>query len=267
MPDAKPFPWEQRGDRLVVETPEQTQLEFRVAAFGARIAAALIDNLVLSAATLILFLSAQLLSLGFGGYLTAIVTVAWFLLSMFYFVVYEVRTSGRTLGKRALGLRAILATGHGMTVGASLIRNLARVVDNIPVFWLVPALTRGNRRCGDLLAGTYVIDERPAPTDNRGAWLTRLAPSWQEIPDRRFAFSSRHADALHPDDLNLLEYLESRILRMPVRVRRKALREIADRYVDRLDLAPQRERVLEDPARFLQELGLFLRSRFDEQRF
>ena len=35
----------------------------------------------------------------------------------------------------------------------------------------------------------------------------------------------------------------------------------------RLGLEAQRDIVLDDPARFLQELGLFLRSRFDQQAY
>lgn len=267
MSTPRRFPWQYHGETLVIETPEQTRVEYRVAPFGARIAAALLDNaIVFGIGLAVLLLMLMVWSAGglFGDYLVAVVVTLWFLVSMFYFVIAELRGDGRTFGKRRLGLRAVLATGQGLTLGAALTRNVARIVDNVPLLWFVPALTRGRRRIGDLLAGTFVIEEQQERPATRRSWLDKLAPSWGELPERRFAALTAAHDRLSVEDLNLLEYLGDRLQALPTKAaRHKAMAEIAQRYVERLQLDADRDAVDNDPERFLQELGLFLRDRFE----
>ena len=92
------------------------------------------------------------------------------------------------------------------------------------------------------------------------------APSWREIPDRRFGFTRHHAERLRSDDLNLVEYLDERLRGMPPGRRRAALAALAAKYVARLEDDSLAEAAADDPERFMQELGLFLRDRFDDQR-
>lgn len=258
------YPWRHHGETLVIETPEQTRVEYRVASFGARLTAALIDNAVVLGLGLALALVTLLWGGAtdmMGGYLVVAVLVLWFLTSLFYFTIAELRGDGQTPGKRMAGLRTVMATGHGLTFGAALTRNLARLVDNLPVLWFVPALTKGKRRIGDLLAGTYVIEEQKRAIADGKGWLDQLAPSWRELTDRRFGSLVSVHDKLSVDDLDLLEYLGDRLRAVPNREqRRHLLAEIARKYVTRLDLAADAEAIDADPARFLQELGLFLRD-------
>ena len=65
------------------------------------------------------------------------------------------------LGKRALGLRVVNANGTPVGWVASVVRNLMRTVDMLPLlygFGLVAALAdRHSRRFGDMVAGTLVV--------------------------------------------------------------------------------------------------------------
>ena len=70
---------------------------------------------------------------------------------------WEVRGEGQTFGKRVCGIRTVMTTGQGVTLAASLVRNIARLVDNVPALWLIPTLGEGRRRLGDILGGTFVI--------------------------------------------------------------------------------------------------------------
>lgn len=260
------YPWQHHGETLVVETPEQTRVEYRVATFGARITAALLDNAIVFALGITVLLLAMLVGPlvdMLGGFLITAGLVLWFLVSLFYFVIAELSRDGQTPGKRRLGLRTVMATGHGLTFAAALTRNLARVVDNFPVFWFVPALTKGKRRIGDLLAGTYVVEEQRAPRQPDAGWLDKLAPSWRELQDKQFAgLVATHA-ALTVEDLNLIEYLGDRLRAVPTQQgRRQLLAEVARSYVTRLELTAEAAAIEADPGRFLQELGLFLRDRF-----
>lgn len=273
MDKATMFPWEFDGETVTFETPEQTRVEFRVAPFGTRIVAAILDQVIIVLVSLafgfLAFLGAYMGSaLGEESSLIlfALILIFQFLFSLFYYVWGELRGDSQTWGKRRMKIRVILISGQGLTLGASVIRNLARVIDQFPILWLVPVLAPGRRRLGDFLAGTLVVlagdpgARQKRPTD----WLDG---SYRELEDRQFYFSSEQAGKLYPDDLNLLEHLGGRLASMRKNRSRKALEDVARRYVIRLGLEEDEERVLQDPARFLQELGLFLRDRFEGQAY
>lgn len=222
MAAATRFPWDDRGDRVTFETPEQTRIDVHLAPFGSRLAAALLDRLVILLASLGLLALGFLVATGVGGAvdgdLAGVILAGlvgfYFLFTVFYYVWGEVLRDGQTLGKRVMGIRTILATGQGVTLGASVVRNLARVVDEIPLLWLVPALTRSKQRLGDVLAGTLVVQaERGGDAAPLDAW--RLAPTYAELTDRRFFFTGDIERRVFPDDLNLLEHLAARVAQLP----------------------------------------------------
>ncbi len=80
------------------------------------------------------------------------------------FIVYYAAleaTTGATIGKRLLGLRVVVADGAPVDWTSSIIRNVLRIVDILPVFYLLGAIfvwsTEKNQRIGDLGANTVVI--------------------------------------------------------------------------------------------------------------
>ncbi len=91
--------------------------------------------------------------------------IGLFLLPCVYGVFMEWKWKGRTIGKRLLGLRVMDARGLRLRFFQVLIRNLFRVVDFLPLFYLVGGgvclLTRRFQRLGDLAAGTVVIRHEP----------------------------------------------------------------------------------------------------------
>jgi uncharacterized RDD family membrane protein YckC len=269
------YPWEEPGERVTFATPEQVEVSYRVASFGARIAAALIDQLVVALfsaavyAGVVLYAAGQQQPLRIGdvAFAAVVATLIVFALQLFYFVWSEMRHGGRTVGKKVLRLRTVMLSGHGLTFGASLIRNLARLIDVVPILWLVPAVMRGQRRLGDLLAGTLVISETEAE-GGRVPVEVPLAASYRELAERRFFFGVEVLARLYPDDLNLLEHLFARARDGAGAERRQELqREVALRYAARLDLADQLGLVEADPRRFLEELFLLLRDRYESRSF
>jgi hypothetical protein len=93
------------------------------------------------------------------------------LISVLYHVAFEVLAAGRTPGKRANGLRVVMEGGEPVGVRASAVRNLIRLLEGPPLFY-VPAIvsilaTRRNQRLGDLAAGTLVVREPRAPGRRR----------------------------------------------------------------------------------------------------
>lgn len=143
-----------------VETPEGIVLHLYVAGPVARTLAWFIDALLRY--TLFAICAALLSTLGELG--LGLTLILLFLLEWFYPVVFELR-SGATPGKRALGLKVVSDSGAPVDLTASLVRNLLRTADFLPLcygFGLVcMLLNRDFKRLGDLAAGTVVIYQTP----------------------------------------------------------------------------------------------------------
>jgi uncharacterized RDD family membrane protein YckC len=144
----------------IFETPEGVDLALRLAGPVPRAAAFLLDLLIRAA----IYLALTPL-LGLAGVGAGLLLLALFLLEWFYPVWFELRR-GATPGKRALGLLVVHDDGTPVGPSASLIRNLLRVVDFLPVLYgaglVTMLLDRDFRRLGDLAAGTLVIHAAPA---------------------------------------------------------------------------------------------------------
>jgi uncharacterized RDD family membrane protein YckC len=152
-----------------VETPEGVRLELRAAGPVPRALAYAIDASVRGigylAASLALF--STLSDVAFP-----LLALLVFLAEWFYPVFFEIGWSGQTIGKRALGLRVVNDDGTPVMWASSTLRNLLLSADMVPGTFLAGLLTslvtRGNRRLGDLAAGTLVIHTsgvRPATGD------------------------------------------------------------------------------------------------------
>ncbi len=194
-------------DRISVATPEGVTLEATLAGVGSRFAAAVIDQLLRLAVILAIFAVVGVLGAGTGissGVVLAGLLVALFLVQFAYDVLFETMASGRTPGKRWTGLRVVRMGGGPVGFVASAVRNLLRIVDALPAFYLVGMLsvlfTKNNQRLGDLAAGTIVVRERkqvralprpaPAPSrqvaENMALWDTSAVSTEEMATVRRF---------------------------------------------------------------------------------
>src|SRR4051812_32480660 len=118
-------------ERIGIETPENVVIEFELAGIGSRAAATLVDLLIIVALLVVLLLTFPGLVMT-GAWGIALLTITLFLLFWGYFVGFEAMGGGRTPGKRALGIRVVMATGHRAPFGALAVRNVLRVVDAQP---------------------------------------------------------------------------------------------------------------------------------------
>jgi uncharacterized RDD family membrane protein YckC len=137
------------------ETPEGVDLGLRVAGPAPRALALALDWLIRLALYLVLTPLAAFSGLGAG-----LILLGAFLIEWLYPVIFEV-LKGTTPGKRAMGLAVVHDDGTPVGLPASMIRNLLRVVDFLPIFYgvgLISTLVDPDfRRLGDLAAGTLVI--------------------------------------------------------------------------------------------------------------
>lgn len=179
-------------DRISVATPEGVDLEVTLAGVGSRFVAGVIDQLLRWAVLLALVALTAVLEKAagggaFSGAALPVLIVAIFLVQFGYDVVFETRAAGRTPGKRWTGLRVVKMGGAPVGFVASALRNILRIVDSLPGFYLVGMLsvlfTKNNQRLGDLAAGTIVVRERRQSTSLPGPALAGPAPAESGLYD------------------------------------------------------------------------------------
>ncbi len=95
----------------------------------------------------------------------ALIILGSFLLSVLYFMLTELFLSGKTFGKRLLGLRVIDARSRRLTSSQVILRNLFRVLDMLPFFYMLGGVFSlfhpRFQRLGDVVADTLVIRTPP----------------------------------------------------------------------------------------------------------
>lgn len=163
-----------------LDTPEHVSLSYEVADIGSRFLAALIDTLIMTLSFVLIALTVAAAftalmvteTIGFGDYLDDSLVlwllVLWqvfsFLLLWGYYVFFEMILNGQSPGKRVLKLRVIRQDGYPIGLSNSVVRNIVRIVDFLPAYYLlgviVMLLNSRARRLGDLAAGTIVVKER-----------------------------------------------------------------------------------------------------------
>ncbi len=114
--------------------------------------------------------------LGGGFFLIFLFVIEWL-----YPVLFEVFARGQTPGKKMLGISVINDDLSPVTLGTSMVRNLLRTVDFLPLFYLVGLVTmlsnRRFQRLGDMAAGTLVISVPEAAKPASVEEIEPLAPS------------------------------------------------------------------------------------------
>jgi uncharacterized RDD family membrane protein YckC len=141
---------------IAIETPEGIDFDLIPSGPLARILAYVSDFLIRA---LVLLLIATLLS-SLGEFGSGIMLLCFFALEWLYPVFFEVK-NGATPGKRWMNLRVVQDDGTPVTLSSSLLRNLLRAADLLPLFYMtgLGAMLCNNefKRLGDLAAGTLVI--------------------------------------------------------------------------------------------------------------
>jgi uncharacterized RDD family membrane protein YckC len=180
-------------DRHVTVTPEGISLDVVLAGLGSRFVAFLID-FTLQVLALIGFAIVVVSAFHGSGTTTSGLVeggaFALFVLVDFigYFIFCEMLFNGRSLGKRAAGLRVVRVGSQPVGFWSSLLRNVLRLIDmQLGFTYLVGSVlilsTSRNQRLGDLIANTLVVRERvgAATTWSRSPWTSPASfgrPAW-----------------------------------------------------------------------------------------
>jgi len=236
--------------RLAIETPEHLVLELELAGVGSRIAAAACDAVLLAVLYVGLGLALVALSTGrespgpWSTLVAVLAVLALFLLFWCYFLLFEALNHGRTPGKRLMGIRVVMDTGHPITFAAAAVRNLIRVVDALPPPFGLVGLTfvlfhPQNKRLGDIVAGTVVARDRPEDVQLAGVSADR-EPGAEPL--------ETGPPELSDEEFRLLDQYLERLEGLDGALRRRFTAELAARFAPRV---PRRDA---DPEAFLVRL-------------
>ncbi len=145
--------------RYRVEIPGGIHLEAQVVGPVTRCYAFLIDLVIRGVVLVVLSLASVFL--GFSGIGGGFFLIFMFVIEWLYPVLFEVLARGQTPGKKMLGITVVNDDLSPVTLGTSLVRNLLRTVDFLPLFYLAALVTmlsnRRFQRLGDMAAGTLVV--------------------------------------------------------------------------------------------------------------
>ena len=228
------------SDKLTIETPEQTLLEFEVAGIGSRFLALAYDTLLQILIGIGLFVGLVVVGIALpnaaksGIWFVAFIVLAYFVLYFGYFAVFEVLWNGQTPGKKKEGLRVIKDSGRPITPSEAIGRNLMRIVDQLPALYAIGIcsvlLSRQNKRLGDFVSGTIVVHEKS---------LLDAKPVWEQPPAAQATFATTFgSERLSPEEFALVEAFLNRRSSLPGDIRFNMAEQIARQIRPKLTLPP-----------------------------
>lgn len=171
---------------LTISTAEGVVFRLPLAGPAARLYALLLDIAIVLAGVngvgyLVYWVFAK--APGFG---VMTITLAEFAIGFAYGALLEGLWNGQTIGKRLFHLRVIDQTGLPLRIEQAWVRNLMRVVDALPLAYLVGGISVLSspvmQRFGDRVAGTLVVRETPLAAPSDEMWNQQKYNSFTEYP-------------------------------------------------------------------------------------
>jgi uncharacterized RDD family membrane protein YckC len=219
---------------ITFETPENIQVAYQPAGLGTRFVAWFVDNIIMIAASVVIFFILICSGVISDSVIRDIVEpgreaarrtverspseppqavmyfIGLFLLvsglgSFIYYGLSELFLRGQTLGKRMSGIRVVRLDGFALDPGGILVRNIFRVIDHLPPLWLVPLVSKKSQRLGDMVAGTVVVFDKPESISN-----LRLSLSQCPAGEAKFVFAAATLKRARPQDFAAVEKILER---------------------------------------------------------
>lgn len=213
-------------NRRKMVTPEGVDLEVQIADSGARVAAFLIDLIVmvlmLIALTFILIFAESAMNRKSKEIVVAIWVLGFFVIRNFYFMIFEMGPKAATPGKRLKKIRVVSRDGGPLSASSVFARNAMRELEFFlpiglifgggsgvdgwmhllalvwsAVFLFFPLFNKNNLRMGDIIAGTMVV-KSPRPKLSKD--ISTFTRDTSE-----FVFTPAQLDAYGVKELHVLE--------------------------------------------------------------
>ncbi|MBM7619182.1 putative RDD family membrane protein YckC [Bacillus tianshenii] len=261
------------AEQLDIKTPEYVSLQFQSAGLGSRAAAFIIDQIILLIVNILIIIGLLFMingtfmdffSADMPSYLIAGAIILIFIIRWAYFFAFEYFSGGSTLGKKMVGIRVIQENGHSITLLSSLLRNLLRIIDSLPMNYLVGMLMiffhSKHKRLGDLVAGTIVVHERRKKK-------MKLTPIEKEIQKRglsreNLVLNDYDLRRFNEKDWKLMKTYSNRFLQLSVDDRILLTRQVAEIVSPKLGM-PVEDKGYEELENLLLVLYLLLKDEWE----
>ena len=234
---------------VTIHTTQNVRIDYEAAGVGLRIGAFLIDGVVVLISFILLFLAVTYLEIAPDPWILVRYGTIFYLIG--YFFLWELFSRGQSAGKKLLHLRVIRLDGEDPTPGDFLVRSIFLLIDVIftgGVLAVLLVMTGArNQRLGDIVARTVVIHTRRQGGVNLRDILTIRHRDQHEA---RYVAVQRMND----EDMLLVKQTLSRYRHYGNRAHRDALRLLADRMAEILEVGPGER--LADHEEFLERLLL-----------
>lgn len=225
-------------------TPEGVALDVQIASASARVGALFIDLAALFGLFLAFVLTLLLLVWAYQraglpavsdsvlNLLAVLFIIGTFLARNAYFLFFELGQRAATWGKRSVGIRVAARDGGRLTAEAVIARNLLRDIEIflplmfmtsggvqgtlsefaawsgilwVGIFLLFPLLNKDRLRCGDLIAGTWVVQAPRAALGGVVATGQPVSAAVAALPADRYAFDEAELSVYGEYELQMLE--------------------------------------------------------------
>jgi uncharacterized RDD family membrane protein YckC len=256
-------------ETLKIQTPEHVGFRYVLAGLGTRSTAFLLDTVVRGLFILFIFLVVVFLARWLPTFdptgifetipktwFFALGVLAYGVVDLGYFLIFEALWSGQTPGKRMQKLRVIRVNGQPIGWLESSIRNILRAVDILlgfyPLGLFVMFLSSRSQRIGDYAAGTVVIVERRrnVPVDR-----TRLrSTSKLNLPELEL-----HVSTLEPKQYQVIRSFLQRRQAMDATHRRELASLLTSRLMKRWGISPSGD--IPDESLLEEIVGIYERTR------
>ncbi|MFN4195422.1 MAG: RDD family protein [Thermosynechococcus sp.] len=202
--------------RVTLRTPESIELDFALAGIGSRVLAWLIDQIILYTALVLFSLAAGYIYFyalypwlievlpasgqSIGAWSLAIYLLVTFGLYNGYYIFFETYWQGQTPGKRYAEIRVVQDNGRPIGLREATLRSLLQPIDFafLGIGAFLVALSRSEKRLGDMVAGTLVIQDEQA---------TRFAPKATTLRQSQAAWVQELRSLVHWEQMTPEHYL------------------------------------------------------------
>jgi uncharacterized RDD family membrane protein YckC len=180
---------EKKMENNAIVQPSEEARKIIVIGFGRRLAATIIDGIILFVATFLLTLAVGLIGVFANLYTTkapipvnALIAIFGLILSFLYYVVAWSK-SGQTIAKSVLGIKVVGADGQSLSFGKAFLRYVGYIISavllSLGFLWI--AFDKKRQGWHDKIASSYAIDDQAdfysgqkfefVPADPKPGWL------------------------------------------------------------------------------------------------
>ncbi|NOX99743.1 MAG: RDD family protein [Verrucomicrobia bacterium] len=220
---------------LKIQTPEGVEFSLPLAGPVTRCAAWAFDLAMVVVLFQIISTVLQVLAIISGDMAMALSIGLQFVVMIGYGIFFEWLWKGQTIGKRIMKLQVIDERGMTLKLNQIVLRNLFRVVDSLPVFYLVGGLScllsSRAQRLGDLAAGTLVVRRKEIAEPELDELLGDEVNSFREFPRLEAQLRQR----VSAEEVRLAVDAVLRRNELESKSRLSVYKEIADFFRDKVE--------------------------------